>query len=369
MLRILEKAMQDHRAGRLADAERGYGEALRLDPGQPDALHLLGVLAGSAGDHARAAELMERSLRRKKTPDAYLHLGIAKAALGQVSESIQALRAALRMAPRNAMAHHHLGHAFSQIGRREEARKSFRAAIALKPDLAEAYSNLGLVEAWGEGDPIVRNLLDLAARLEELPVAARIHVPYALGKHFDDLGDPDRAFAHWQDGAALKRRTVRYDAQAEARELAAMAATFPPGDWAAAADHGDASEVPIFVLGMPRSGTSLVEQILASHPQVHGAGELALLGAVLKGLPIRPDLLGPASLAHGDFAQELSRRGAEYVERLRSLAPQAARITDKLPNNFRLIGPIHLILPRARIVFCRRDLRDVGLLPASRPCS
>ena len=289
VIRVLEKAMQDHRAGRIVDAERGYHEALRLSPDQPDALHFLGILAGTSGDHARAAALIGRSLLHKKAPDAHFHLGVAQAAMGQISEAIKSLRAALRMDPRHALAHHHLGNAFSQIGRREEARNAFRSAIEASPNLAEAYSNLGLIETWRAGDPIAQHLIDLAKRVEELPFAARIHVHYALGKYYDDIDDPDRAFAHWGAGAELKRRTVRYDAGDNDRELAGIAASFPPGDWTEGSDHGDLSDLPVFVLGMPRSGTSLVEQILASHPHVHGAGELGLLGTVLKGLQAPPD--------------------------------------------------------------------------------
>jgi Sulfotransferase family len=112
---------------------------------------------------------------------------------------------------------------------------------------------------------------------------------------------------------------------------------------------------------MPRSGTTVVEQILASHPEVHGAGEINLLRAALDGLQVQPDLLEPGRLKAGPFAAELRRRGADYVTRLRALGPEAGRITDKLPNNFRMIGAIQLVLPNAAIVFCRRDLRDVCL--------
>jgi tetratricopeptide (TPR) repeat protein len=357
----MEKALQDHRAGRLADAERGYLQVLSADPDNPDVLHLLGVLAGSAGDHARAAELVRRSLRRKPTPEAHLHLGIALAALGDIPDSIENLRSAIRMDPGHALAHHHLGNAFSQIGRREEARTAYRAAIRSKPDLAEAYSNLGLIVTWRKGDPEAGALLALGERIGSLPAPAHIHLHYALGKYHDDVGEPDRAFAHWREGAALKRRGLGYDADANDRAMAQIAASFPPGAWASMKNQGDPSDLPIFVLGMPRSGTSLVEQILASHPKVHGAGEIGLLRAALDGLQVRPDLLRPELLESGAFADELRRRGADYVARLRALNPNAARITDKLPNNFRLVGAIHLTLPNAAIVFCRRDLRDVCL--------
>ncbi|MCI0430089.1 MAG: sulfotransferase [Rhodospirillales bacterium] len=360
-MRLLEKALQDHRTGRLADAERGYREVLARDPEHPDALHLLGVLAGMAGDYARSIALIEKSLRRKPTADAHVHLGVSQASLSRAADAVASLEAAIRIDPRHALAHHHLGGALSQLGRRDEAIAAYRTAIGLKPDLAEAYSNLGLISTWREDDPAAKELLRLAERAESLPAASRIHLSYALGKYYDDIDDPDRAFACWREGARLKRAALHYDPEHEEQKMAAIAASFPPGEWAEDLNHGDPSVLPVFILGMPRSGTTLVEQILASHPQVHGAGEIGLLPMVLKGLQIRPDLLVFDAIRTGPFAEKLRRRGADYVARLSALGPQAQRITDKRPHNFTLVGAIHLILPRAAIVFCRRDLRDVGL--------
>ena len=359
--RLLDKAVQDHRAGRLAEAERGYNEVLAIDPEQPDALHLLGILLGAAGDHARAMALIERSLRHKPTAQAYVHLGHAQLGDGRVAEAIASFEAAIRREPKHAQAHHHLGNALGQMGRRKEAIAAYHSAIAVAPDLAEAYSNLGLVTTWQKDDSLAKHLLVLGERADAVPVPSRIHLFYALGKYYDDIGDPDRAFAFWQKGAGLKRQSLRYDAAANDRTVAAIVQSFPPGDWAVRRDQGDPSEVPLFILGMPRSGTSLVEQILASHPRVHGAGEIGLLRMALDGLHVRPDLLSSSTLETGPFADELRRRGADYVRQLRALAPNAARITDKRPSNFLLVGAIHLTLPRARIVFCKRDLRDVCL--------
>ncbi|HXV26001.1 MAG TPA: sulfotransferase [Alphaproteobacteria bacterium] len=353
--------MQDHRAGRLADAERGYREVLAQDPEHPDALHFLGVLAGMTGDPARSVTLIERSLRFKPTAEAHYHLGVSQAALGRATDAIASFEAAIGMNAQHALAHHHLGGALSQLGRREEAVAAYRTTIELRPDMAEAYSNLGLISTWHEDDPAARRLLALAARAGSLPAASRIHLNYALGKYHEDTGDFASAFAHWRKGAELKRRTLTYDADANDRAIAQIAASFPRGAWTSSRTHGEPSDLPVFVLGMPRSGTSLVEQILASHPQVHGAGEIGHLRAALDGLQIRPELLQPRLLESGAFARDLRRRGGDYVAGLRALDSEAARITDKLPNNFKLVGAIQLALPNSAIIFCRRDLRDVCL--------
>jgi tetratricopeptide (TPR) repeat protein len=305
--------------------------------------------------------LIERSIRHKPTAQAYVHLGHAQLWQGRVPEAITSFEAAVRREPNHAEAHHHLGNALGQMGRRAEAVGAYHDALKAKPDFAEAYSNLGLVTRWQRHDPLAKDLLALGERADAVPAPSRIHLFYALGKYYDDVGEPDRAFAFWERGAALKRAGLRYDPAADERTIATIIDSFPPGDWARGRDQGDPSEVPVFVLGMPRSGTSLVEQILASHTGVHGAGEIGLLRRALEGLHVRPDLLSSPALEARPFADELRRRGENYVRHLRALAPSAARITDKRPSNFLLVGAIHLTLPRARIVLCKRDLRDVCL--------
>ena len=225
---LLDRAVQAHRAGRLAEAERGYGEVLAIDPEQPDALHLLGILVGSAGDHARAMALIERSIRHKPTAQAYVHLGHAQLWQGRVPEAITSFEAAVRREPNHAEAHHHLGNALGQMGRRAEAVGAYHDALKAKPDFAEAYSNLGLVTRWQRHDPLAKDLLALGERADAVPAPSRIHLFYALGKYYDDVGEPDRAFAFWERGAALKRAGLRYDPAADERTIATIIDSFPP---------------------------------------------------------------------------------------------------------------------------------------------
>ena len=228
--RLLDKAVQHHRAGRLAEAERSYNEILAVDPEQPDALHLLGILVGMAGAHERATTLIERSLRHKRTAQAYVHLGVAQVGAGRVTEATRSFEAAIRLEPGHAQAHHHRANALGQLGRRADAIAAYHKAIKAKPDLAEAYSNLGLLCRWQQDDPIAKGLLALGQRADTLPATSRIHLFYALGKYYDDVDDPDRAFEFWQKGAALKRASLRYDAAAHERRMNEIAASFRLGN-------------------------------------------------------------------------------------------------------------------------------------------
>jgi hypothetical protein len=183
----------------------------------------------------------------------------------------------------------------------------------------------------------------------------RLYLHYALGDAYLEVGNSAEAFAHFAAGAALKRATLRYDAAETERWIADIAAEFPREIFAEQA--GDAeSEQPIFVVGMPRTGTTLVEQILASHPRVYGAGEVHYLDQAIRrtagaDAPPYPGWVNSRACAHREIAHD-------YLSHLAALAPAATRIVDKMTHNFFHAGLIHLALPRARIIHCRRNPVD-----------
>jgi hypothetical protein len=170
------------------------------------------------------------------------------------------------------------------------------------------------------------------------------------------MDDPERAFRHLLKGNAAKRRLIAYDEAAHFAEMSATAATFTPGLIRVQQGGGDLSDRPVFIVGMPRSGTTLVEQILASHPAVFSAGEQPEFGrAVRGGYQPGPLPFDSAALT----GEDLSRLGGRYLSRMNAKVPkQALRFTDKMPANFRFLGLIHLTLPKARIIHVRRDPRD-----------
>jgi tetratricopeptide (TPR) repeat protein len=249
----------------------------------------------------------------------------------------------------------------SQLGRLTEARETFDQALSHDPRSADAWYNKANARSHAAGDP---DIAAMRAVISEQGVYRdRLLLHFALGKAFMDAGDATQAFAHWHEGNRMKRATIDYDGEAAAKrmtEIAARSMREPATQRADAhlsADqlsdapvdraHGDAhfgdarlSDVPVFIVGMPRCGSSLVEQILASHPDVYGAGELLQLRPLFESEdPDRP----VAELA---------------LQRMRRFSPLAARIVDKDLSNFLHLGAIHPIFPRARIIHCRRDPLD-----------
>ncbi len=343
-----------HRLGRDDEAVAAYERALALRPQDAEALNDLGNALQSLGRHAEAVERYQQALDLK--PDlAAAHNNLANSlhALDRHDEAIAEYQAALAARPNNAAAHSNLGTALRELGRLDEARRAFERAVALAPSQASFHLNLAEVKRFAAGDPQLAVLEKLAERSASLPSQEQIELAFARAKAQADLGDCAAAFAHLQQGNALKRREIDYDESATLSVLARIATVFTAELLRAKAGRGDPSDVPVFIIGMPRSGTSLVEQILASHPAVFGAGEItdftALTSEHIAAFPEDVASIG---------GEALGALGARYVAGLAARAPEARRITDKLPANFLLTGLIHLALPHARIIHVRRDPRD-----------
>jgi tetratricopeptide (TPR) repeat protein len=269
---------------------------------------------------------------------------------------------ALAIMPQIAEAYHDLGIALQVVGRIEEASDAFQKAIERAPRNARFYRSLTGCKQISVDDPCLSAMEVLAEEMPTLSEEERIDLHFALGTAFAELGEPERSFPHLLEGNALKRRQIVYDEAAVLTSFERIQAAYTVEIMRDNEGLGDPATEPVFVLGMPRSGSTLVEQILASHPKVFGAGELsdfedaaADLG-VAGGFPMS-SLEAVASLT-GDRLPQL---GASYVERVRAFAPAADRIVDKMPANFRLAGLIHLALPNARIIHTMRDPIDTCL--------
>ncbi len=529
------QAFARHQARDLAAAERGYRQALTLEPGNPDSLHLLGLVFAQTGREAEGAILMQRAVTLKPAFDlahynlgnvlrrlgrledaaaayreavrlkpnysaAIVNLGAVLQTLGRMDEAVEAYRRALALSPKSAEAHYNLGVALQGMGRSHDAAQAFGRAVALKPTDPDAWANLAAVclslqrlpeaaaaaERWvalepnsGEahhllagaflvlgqtdraelsarrahalkpgdseiilqlGDALreggrIAEALDayrragalapddsrvwvrlamglqeageseaaagaidralvldpgsaaawsvraglktftsgdpdlLALRALVAPAEARarsledrVELGFTLGKALMDTGDAEGAFLQLNEANRLKRATFRYDVAEDVHQFKVIAAALGAEALGRLSGGGEPSERPVFIVGMPRSGTTLVEQILASHPEVHGAGELTAFEHILI------ERLGPSlsptararRLAKLD-PQDLTAIGRAYVASLAAITPAARRVTDKMPSNFKFAGLIHLALPHARIVHCRRDPVDTCL--------
>jgi tetratricopeptide (TPR) repeat protein len=348
-----------HRAcGRLAEALAAYGRAARRQPDRPEGHAGAGAVMHAMGRNAEALDAFRRAV--SLAPDdagAHLGLGVTLQALGRHDEAVAAYHRALALKPDLAEAHVSLAVALQELGQGAEALAATDRALAIDPGQARAWFVRSDLKTFAPGDP---DLAAMEARLaagDALTLDDRLDLEFALGKAWLDAGDAALAFERLAAGNRRMRATYAYDVAADARRFAAIAAAFTPEAIGALAAAGDRSELPVFVVGMPRSGTTLVEQILAAHPAVEGAGELAAFAqAAARVLPAGP----PARLASLPPAT-LAALGRAYLAAVTPLARGKPRLVDKMPANFAFAGLIHLSLPNARIVHCVRDPVDTCL--------
>ena len=249
-----------------------------------------------------------------------------------------------------------------ELGHLDRARAAFLKTIDINSKSASAYLNLADSKKFVPGDPHLAAMQKLAVEPEGLSDADRVQLDFALGKAYADLKDHRRSFEHLLAANAGKRAMISYDEQAALMEFDRIERTFTRELIATKSGRGDASPRPIFILGMPRSGTTLVEQILASHPMVHGAGELETLSEIA--LVLR----GPdgRTISYPEFVPTLDGSalmgiGARYLAAVNERAPKGERVTDKMPANYYFVGLIHLALPNAKIIHTIRNPVDTCL--------
>jgi Flp pilus assembly protein TadD len=345
---------------RPGEAEAAYRHAVDLKPDYPEAHSNLGFVLKDLGrlDEAEAAFRLAVALK-PDYPEAYSNLGTVLMDLGRPAEAEAAFHRAIALKPDCAGAYNNLGLVLKDAGRLTEARRAAEQAVGLAPRNPSYFGNLGEVRRYTAGDPHVAALEALANDKASLRIDDEIHLNFALAKAYADIGRTQDGFRRLLAGNALKRSRVAYDEAAMLGGMDRVQAVFTPEFIRASQGAGDPSPVPVFVIGLPRSGTTLVEQILASHPQVSGGGELKLfdratadIHAALPDSPFFPEM---ALRMSGEHFRAL---GARYLADLKRLAPAASRITDKMPTNFLFAGLIHLALPNAIVIHTIRDPLD-----------
>ncbi len=348
------------RLDRKAEAVAGYETAIAQAPGLSEAYSNLGSVLVALGRHEEAIARLRQALALDgNSAEAHCNLGTALLATGRRDEAMGHYGRALGLKPDFAEAHIGRGNLLQELGRIDEARQAFETAIDVAPRHTTAYHSLIDTKRFAPDDPHLAAMESLAKDMSSFGTQERLELHFALGKALADAGRYDESHHHFLRGNALKRSTFSYDEPATLEFLGHLKAKFTRAVIDSQRGPGHPSPVPIFIVGMPRSGTTLVEQILAGHPQVFAAGELRVVAESIKAIPgFEAALDNPAPGLDPALLRELGER---YAARLAALAPGAAHVTDKMPANYRFLGPIHLALPQARIVHVRRNPVDTCL--------
>ena len=342
----------------LDDAEILLEGVLILAPDHRPARYEYAQCLAKRQKHRQAREQIERLLA--VDPDNLDYRSLAAAAavgLGEHDKAMALYRAMLAEVPNAPDVHLWLGHALKTVGQVPEAIAAYRAAAAARRDFGDAYWSLANLKTYRFTDDEIARM-----RAEEaVPPAApedRVHLCFALGKALEDRDETAESWLYYARGNSLKRSESRYRAEVIETNTARQIEICTPDFFARRAGWGDPRPDPIFILGLPRSGSTLLEQILASHSQVEGTQELPDIQRIVQNMQGRePDLDNPRyPAALGDLTREQIRAlGEAYLADTHVYRTDKASFIDKMPNNFRHVGLIHLILPNARIIDARRE--------------
>jgi predicted Zn-dependent protease len=344
------------RLDRGEDAELLLSRCLELAPGFREARHNYAIVLHRLNKPRQALAELDRLLQDEPGHPAYRNL---KAAVlcrtGDYEPAIAIYSALLTEYPAQATAWLSLGHALKTAGHTTRAIEAYRRAIELDPDFGEAYWSLANLKTFHFDEATVAAMRQRLARAD-LATSHRLHFEFALAKALEDRAAYAEAFAHYAAGNALRRRLSPYDAADTTARLTRVRQIYTADFFHARAGAGCAAPDPIFIVGLPRAGSTLIEQILASHSQVEGTMELPEIIGITRGLR---RLAGRDGSYHDALARlpgaELRALGEQYLERTRLHRKLGRpRFIDKMPNNFAHIGLIHLILPNAKIIDARR---------------
>jgi tetratricopeptide (TPR) repeat protein len=348
-------------AGRLDEAVAAYRNALHNDPNLAAAHSNLGSALADQRQYARAEFHCQQAIALQ--PDlaaAYNNLGRVHFVRGKHHEAKRCFEQAVGLSMAMVDAHRNLGHIYRELGQFDEARREYEVVLGLNPRETRALYSLSLIKKHQLSDQ--SDLDRLETRLEDplLTAGERAELNFALGKICDECELYDKAFRHFQRANSLIRPP--FDQSLCQTMVGQWMTAFTKDRYASATPPGSDSELPVFIVGMPRSGTSLVEQILASHPQVYGAGELADLQEISTALEAGRRVDPPYPYCLFNMAQsELTEVAERYLSRRRGECGDAVRVTDKMPANFLLLGLLPRLFPNARVIHCVRDPRDTCL--------
>ncbi len=389
----LKQAVSLQKSGNFPAAEVVLKNIIQKHPRNPDAFHLLGLLYHQAGKSQFAVPLIEQAIKFDKKRS-YFHnnLGNAYKEMGEIKKAEFCFKRALKLDPRYVAARSNLGNAYLnqgeadkaireqekaiatepnshtafynlgnallEKGEKEKAIAAFRKTIEINPDFAAAYRNIAEARKFTEVDADLKNLENQISTNTSLPPKDIVQLHFGAAKAYEDLKDTKQCWQHLKQANDLYRKTYDYSVEDDLKLMRGMQEVVTRAFLDRHSIEAVAKPNPIFIVGMPRSGTSLVEQILASHSQIHGAGELYFFEQIVyHGIKKGKSILPHTALT--DFeTRDFPPLAVQYCDKLRTIKTKLPFITDKMPRNFLYVGLIKLLFPNAIFIHCTRQPED-----------
>jgi len=330
--------------GDLEAAIESYNQALKIKPDYAQAYNNIGIALKDKGDLEAAIESYKQALKIK--PDyahAYNNMGNALSEKGDLEAAIESYKQALKIKPDYVQAYNNIGIALKDKGDLEAAIESYKQVLKIKPDYAEVYRNLSNIHRYKEHDEYFLKMQSLC-QSSSVSDEQRCHLNFALSKASEDLNEVSQSFNYLKIGNELRKKILSYDIKKDIELFSQLKKAYPSIALQSVVESSDLK--PIFILGMPRSGTTLVEQIVSSHSEVTGAGELSYVSRF--GDPTARGAIKPNAKMILDFRQR-------YIEALKKRSDGRSIVTDKMPQNFLYVGLIFSAFPDAKVIHVNRD--------------
>ncbi|MEE2802977.1 MAG: sulfotransferase [Pseudomonadota bacterium] len=348
---------------KLGDAEALLQRATQIAPDFANAWLDLGVALKKRAKRMEAIEAFSRAtVLEPKNGNAWERLANARSSAGYPEQAAEAFRKAIALSPNAAGFHMGFGHVLKTLGDQSGSLRAYREAIRLRPSFGEVYWSMANLKIFTFEDAEVEAMEDQLENTEQKEVTD-VHFRFALGQAYEGRKDYDKAWAYYHSGNERQRQLLTYDPVANGVEKDAIRQYFTRDLLSKAEGNGYADEGPIFIVGLGRSGSTLIEQILASHSQVEGTEELSVLGNLSDTIGrYRPDQQRYPEILDTMRPLDWRALGLEYLDGAKRYRMTDKPIfTDKLPNNFPFVGLLHLILPNAKIINARRHPLDTCL--------
>jgi tetratricopeptide (TPR) repeat protein len=345
---------------RYEDALRLLGDLLKLHPNEPKTLTNVARTQLMRGSIQQAERAVKAILA--ENPDhleALVLYGQICHDLDRFDAAIDHLEHALAMSPNDIDALNHYGIVLKSVGRLDDAHKAFIKALELQPRALGTYSNIGDLEKFTKDNPLFKAMTQIIEKAKEPEDERFMALHFALGKAYDDVGEGDKAFEHYSIGTRLKRAQLKYEEPEVFKFFDEIRGIFSAEFFKNPPFEGNPSEKPLFIIGMPRSGSTLTEQIIQSHPDVYGAGEIKTLSGCIGQLRLKfPSLAKFPAMVPMMRPSQFSMVANNYLKAISAYSETAKRVTDKLLTNYYFAGFIHALYPKAKIIHTMRNPVD-----------
>ena len=328
-------------------AMKCYEKGIKIDPSFGIIYNNIGLLfykQKTADNIKKAENFYKKAISLdKKIPEPHNNLGNLYDYLNKVKDAIDCYKRAIDINARFSYAHHNLGTAYVTIGKFNEAKKHFKESLKLNPNFSVTHRSLSRITKYTDNNAHFNELKKIYKNININDSEKRIELGFSLGKAYEDTKNFDKSFAHYKEANFLQRKKIDFSLKLAKEKFEEIKSIYNKKLFDKYKNSGCSDRSPIFIIGMPRSCTTLVEQILSSHSKVYGAEEVEFIPHLIK---------------KNFDKNNLKKIGEEYIVKIKAIANNSDRVTDKLPINFLYLGFIKLILPNAKIVHCYRNPRD-----------